>query len=244
MITYKNGDSPSIDEFEKISISHIGIDDIREVEPQHIINYLVFAKIDRSNETTTRMRKLSSLKSFFSYAYSVEDARAEAQAFLTLLDGKRFEYPVFLDIEHSPQKIAEMGMTREDITDICVEFISTLQKNGYYAALYTNEDWLTNYLDRAEITALFDVWYARYASSTDTVVDAVWNTNAFGQQMGLWQFSQTGIIEGIYYKYQKEENGSAKAVLFDMNYAYKDYPALIRRFGLNGYGEATPLPAR
>lgn len=70
MITYKNGDSPAIDEFEKISISHIGIDDIREVEPQHIINYLVFAKIDRSNETTTRMRKLSSLKSFFSYAYS------------------------------------------------------------------------------------------------------------------------------------------------------------------------------
>ena len=70
MIVYKSASSPSPDEFEKISISHIGIEDIREIEPQHIINYLMYTKIDRSNNTTTRMRKLSSLKSFFSYAYA------------------------------------------------------------------------------------------------------------------------------------------------------------------------------
>ena len=65
----KNGDSLSLDEFEKISISDIGIEDIREVSAQHIIDYLMFAGFERSNNTTTRMRKLSSLKSFFHYAY-------------------------------------------------------------------------------------------------------------------------------------------------------------------------------
>ncbi len=65
----KSGDSLSIDEFEKISISDIVIEDIREVSAQHIIDYLMFAGFERSNNTTTRMRKLSSLKSFFHYAY-------------------------------------------------------------------------------------------------------------------------------------------------------------------------------
>ena len=65
----KSGASLSQDEFEKITISDVGIDDIREVSAQNIIDYLMFAGFERSNNTTTRMRKLSSLKSFFHYAY-------------------------------------------------------------------------------------------------------------------------------------------------------------------------------
>ncbi len=65
----KNGETLSQYEFEKISISDIGIDEIREVSAQNIIDYLMFAGFERSNNTTTRMRKLSSLKSFFHYAY-------------------------------------------------------------------------------------------------------------------------------------------------------------------------------
>ena len=172
---------------------------------------------------------------FFSYAYSIEDAQAEARAFLTLLEGKQFEYPVFFDIEHSAEKIAEKGLTRSELTDICVEFISTLQQNGYYAALYTNEDWLVSYLDRTKIVTLFDVWYARYLSNTDTVVDATWDVEKYGPHLCMWQFSKTGIIDGVYYKYKKDGNGAAMAIPFDMNYAFRDYPALIRELGLNGY---------
>ena len=69
MIMRKNGDSLSRDEFEEISIKNLNIDDIREVSPQNIIDYLMFAGVDLENNTTTRMRKLSSLKSFFHYAY-------------------------------------------------------------------------------------------------------------------------------------------------------------------------------
>ena len=62
--------SYSADEYEKISISRIDENDVRNIKTQTIIDFLMHASIDRSNNTTTRMRKLCSLKSFFRYAYS------------------------------------------------------------------------------------------------------------------------------------------------------------------------------
>ena len=70
MIMRKRGDVFSPLEFENIDISRIGIEDIREISPQNIIDYLMFAGFERSNNTSTRMRKLSSLKSFYNYAYA------------------------------------------------------------------------------------------------------------------------------------------------------------------------------
>ena len=57
------------DEFEKISIRDMTINDIRDISAQNIIDYLMFAGFERANNTTTRMRKLSSLRSFFHYAH-------------------------------------------------------------------------------------------------------------------------------------------------------------------------------
>ena len=69
-IMKQNGDAFTPDEFEKISIKNIGIDDIRAITSHIIVDYLMFAGFERSNTPTTRMRKLSSLKSFFNYAYA------------------------------------------------------------------------------------------------------------------------------------------------------------------------------
>lgn len=169
---------------------------------------------------------------FFSYAYTVEDAIAEAEFLLTLLDGKTFEYPIFFDIEHSDAKLAELGLTVSELTDICSAFIDVLQKNGYYAALYTNNKWLTTYLDTARVTTMFDIWYARYPSIGGTVTEGTWNTEKYGKQMAMWQFSKTGIIDGIIRK-----DGSGENVVFDMNYAYKDYPTIIKELGYNGFNK-------
>jgi site-specific recombinase XerD len=65
----KSNSSPTKEEFESISISDIGLDDIREIAPQNIIDFLMFIGFERSNNTTTRMRKLSAIRSFFHYAY-------------------------------------------------------------------------------------------------------------------------------------------------------------------------------
>lgn len=175
---------------------------------------------------------------FFSYAYSIEDARAEAEFALSAIEGKQFEYPVFFDIEHKPETITEKGLTPTMLTDICSEFISILQSNGYFAALYTGAYWMADNLNVSKVTSLFDIWYARYdysASSGVVVTEDTWDFEKYGDQMALWQFSETGTIDGVYYQYQKNSDGSAKPVSFDMNYVYKDYPSIMKKYGLNGY---------
>lgn len=56
-------------EFEEISISELTIDDANSITAQNILDFLVYLGQERKNSTTTRMRKLSALKSFYNYAY-------------------------------------------------------------------------------------------------------------------------------------------------------------------------------
>ena len=56
------------DGFDKIDISKISENDIKEINTQFIIEYLMYTSIKRNNSTTTRMRKLSAIRSFFQYA--------------------------------------------------------------------------------------------------------------------------------------------------------------------------------
>ena len=72
MITEWNDLSLSDDEFEKLSIKEISQDDVRRVTQKNIIQYMMFAGKNRKNSATTRMRKLSALKSFFKYAHVKE----------------------------------------------------------------------------------------------------------------------------------------------------------------------------
>lgn len=161
---------------------------------------------------------------FYSYADCVEEAKEEALFCLSLLEGKQFEYPIFFDIEDSRLET----LSKEVLTDICVEFISTLQENGYYAALYTNNNWLTTLLQTDKVTTLFDIWYARYPSLSEGFNESQWNEERYGKQMTMWQFSKTGRIEGLNFT-----NG--KPIDFDLNYVYKDYPTLIKSLGFNGF---------
>ncbi len=68
-ITMKERMKLSEEEFEKLSILSIDVNDIREITESHIINYLMFATSQRKNSTTTRMRKLSAIKSFFKFLH-------------------------------------------------------------------------------------------------------------------------------------------------------------------------------
>ena len=159
---------------------------------------------------------------FYSYANTVEKARAEAECLLEFIKGKSFEYPIYFDIEET--SLTAHG--KQQLTDICIEFISIIQQHGYFGSLYSNNNWLVNYLDADRVTALFDVWYARYPT-TGVLNEATWNTEKYGKQMCMWQFSKTGTIDGFL-------NSEGEPMLFDLNYAYKDYPAIIEALGYNG----------
>ena len=60
----------SADEFEELSIKSINENDVRAITQRFILEYLMYAGYERDNSPTTRMRKLSSLRSFFHYAYA------------------------------------------------------------------------------------------------------------------------------------------------------------------------------
>lgn len=151
---------------------------------------------------------------FYTYAHSVKEIELDAYALMEFLKGKRFEFPIYLDMEEESQR----SLGKDTLGDMCEKFISTLQANGYYAGVYLNNSWLSQVFDRVEMTTLFDLWYARYPG-TDT---PVWNEEKYGKQLGMWQFTQSGTIEGI--------PGN-----FDMNYSYRDYPSIIKQWHLNGY---------
>lgn len=65
----KEGNMLYGEDFEKISISDLAVEDIKSIKSIDILEFLMYTRSERENNNTTRMRKLSSLKSFFKYAY-------------------------------------------------------------------------------------------------------------------------------------------------------------------------------
>ena len=106
-----------------------------------------------------------------------------------------------------------------------------MQENGYYGALYSNHDWLTERLNGEALKSAFDIWYARYPEDRRknerpvSVSEAyAWNTEKYeSAEMGLWQYTDYGVIDGI------------DGIFFDFNYAFKDYSSIIKKYGYNGY---------
>ncbi len=56
-------------DFEKISIKKIDLNFIKKITTADLMQFIAFAGTDRNNSTTTRMRKLSALRSFFRFLY-------------------------------------------------------------------------------------------------------------------------------------------------------------------------------
>jgi GH25 family lysozyme M1 (1,4-beta-N-acetylmuramidase) len=156
---------------------------------------------------------------FYAYSTTVGKTVEDATALLGWLEGKQFEYPIYYDIEDETLE----GLGKKQLTDMCIAFGEVLQTNGYYAAVYANNNWLVNLLDTAVIKSLFDVWYARYPSAADDDVGLSQEFSwAYGNQMGMWQYTKSGKIEGFECK-------------FDFNYSYKDYASVIKQWKLNGF---------
>lgn len=150
---------------------------------------------------------------FYTYADSLEEIDEETELFLKWLDGKQFDYPVYLDIEDPSQE----ALGEELLTNMCVTFIEKMQENGYFCGIYSNNNWLINILNTRTITDKFDLWFAYWNSSNTPDWDS-----SNGARAGIWQYSCEGTIG----------NHSGK---FDLNVAYKDYPTLIKKWGYNGY---------
>lgn len=132
------------------------------------------------------------------------DGVINAKKFCQLLRGKKFTMPVFLDYE------VPTPAMRHDGTTAAIAFCKQMEKQGYYVGIYASD--ISGFKDRLELDRLgaFDKWVARYGGSAPKYVS----------KYGIWQYTSSGIVNGV----------SGKV---DINIAYNDYPAIIKRAGLN-----------
>lgn len=149
----------------------------------------------------------------YSYATTVEQAKAEARALLGFLKGKVFEYPIVLDIEDKNQK--KLSKSTNDA--MIRAFGEIIEGAGYWFSVYTNVDFYKNYCNGKTLNAKYDWWMARWSSVAYT-----------GYNCGMTQF-------GGETNYIKSNKVAGRTV--DQNYAYYDYPELMKKYGLNGYGK-------
>lgn len=147
---------------------------------------------------------------WYSYATTAAESEQEAKVCLQTIRGKQFEYPVAFDIEEKENL--------QNADALCQAFCSALEKQGYYAAIYTFKSALENNISAA-IKSRYDIFLSHVGVQQTSYAGAY----------GLWQYSWTGRIPGI--------TGDV-----DLNYAYKNYPAIIKQAGLNGFGKTEPEP--
>ena len=123
-------------------------------------------------------------------------------------------------------KLEALG--KDALTKLCIRFVDRMREAGYFGAVYTNKDWLDNNLRRDALTEYCDIWFANYVSESSTQTDGiyVWNDESFGARLSMWQYTQKGKIEG---------SNRPTTSTVDMNYCYKNYPTIIKTYGLNGY---------
>ncbi|MDE7098320.1 MAG: hypothetical protein K2O60_04165 [Ruminococcus sp.] len=98
-----------------------------------------------------------------------------------------------------------------NVSELCNAFCSEIEKAGYYTAIYSFKS-AFEYNINSTIKEKYDVFLSHIdVEQTD-----------YSGNYGLWQYSWTGKINGI--------SGDV-----DLDYAYKDYPTIIRSAGLNGF---------
>lgn len=154
---------------------------------------------------------------WYMYARSVEGAKAEARAFLNAIAGKQFEYPIYLDVEDP----SISGLGRDTLNAMVRAFGETIENAGYYFGVYSNLNWYRNIISGPELNKKYDWWVACWSTSAPS-----------GINYGLWQFGgETNYIRG----------NKVAGIVTDQNYALKDYPAIMKAAGLNGFSK-TPAP--
>jgi len=149
---------------------------------------------------------------WYSCANTYEKGKAEAEyMYKNCLKGKQFEYPICMDVEEDRHQRVGKAKMAEAIKGFC----EYLEGKGYYVSIYANSNYFNNFIDTANLKQ-YDKWLA------------VWTSNKpsfkYGD-FGMWQNSSSGYISGM---------------RVDTDYAYKDYPSIIKNAGLNGYSKETP----
>jgi GH25 family lysozyme M1 (1,4-beta-N-acetylmuramidase) len=149
---------------------------------------------------------------WYSYAMNENEARQEADVFLSVIKGKQFEMPVYFDLEEKKQ----FDLGKEKVSAIMRAFLEKVESAGYFTGLYGSASSLTTHT-ADDIKSRYTIWLAHWVDETN-----------YSGAYGVWQHSEKGKVAGI--------NGNV-----DLDICYKDFPTIIKGKGLNGYGKEKAL---
>ena len=142
---------------------------------------------------------------YYSYAQSVEGAKKEANWFLNHLNRKKFEWPVYYDIEEPSQ--FEAGIHN----DIAKAFCSILEAHNYYCGIYASGSrWSYNFDN--EVKTKYTAWVAHWDVSKPT----------YSGDYAVWQKSSKGSVNGI-----TED--------VDLDESYINFEPIMSQYNKNGY---------
>lgn len=142
----------------------------------------------------------------YSYAMSVAEIQKEAQKVVDVLDGRKLDFPVWLDLEHPDQR----NLSKSTLETMIKTFWSVVKAAGYKFGIYSNVDWYENVIPKSS-KSKYDFWIARYPANDDG-----WMQERLRPSYGVgWQYSSKATIPGIptkvdrnvFYKDYKEESG-------------------------------------
>ena len=145
---------------------------------------------------------------WYCYAYTPEEALVEAKIFLNKVKDKKFEFPVYYDVEES--EILDTGS--DNVNALINTFCGELEKNNYYCGLYSSSNYLNNLISE-EVKQKYAIWVAH------------WNVEKPSYQgpWGIWQYTSDGNMDGV------------ESERLDLDVAVINYAPIIKFLGKNGY---------
>ena len=143
---------------------------------------------------------------WYSYAVTPAEAEAEARTFIQAIAGKKFEYPVYFDVE---EKNA-LATGKKNVSAIIRAFCSIMEKAGYWVGVYASRAHIQSYIDD-DTQKRYTLWVAEWG-----------NALHYSGDYGMWQYSEKGKVSGI--------NGNV-----DLDDCQVDFPTVIKAAGKNGY---------
>lgn len=118
----------------------------------------------------------------YSYAKTVQAAKAEADHVVNTLRGFSPSYPVYFDLE---EVSLESTLNRMLLADMATVFCNRVSAAGYTPGVYANTNWWNNYLTDP-VFSQWDRWVAQYNSKC-----------TYQGAYRLWQCSSSGAVDGI-----------------------------------------------
>lgn len=136
----------------------------------------------------------------YSYAMTIAEIQSEARKVVSVLNGRKLQYPVWLDLEHHKQRV----LGAESIHNLAEAFREIIVAAGYKFGIYCNEDWYMNVI--CSHLRKYEFWIAHYPDN-----DNGWLQERIRPSFGVgWQYSSKAKIPGI--------DGTVDRSVF-----YKDY---------------------